>query len=94
MLIQHKQVGNKGIFFVGKDGAIEAELAYHIPSEGKMVIDHTEVGHSLSGKGVGKQLVETAVDYARTHQIKITPVCPFAKSLFDTTPAWSDVLDK
>ena len=73
-------MGNKGIFYVGQDGAIEAELVYHIQSEGKMVIEHTEVDDSLAGKGVGNELVETAVEYARTHNIKIIPVCPFAKS--------------
>jgi len=92
MVIQHKQVGKKGIFYVGMDGAIEAELVYHIPLEGKMVIEHTEVGDSLAGKGVGKELVETAVEYARTHNIKIIPMCPFAKSLFDKIEAWKDVL--
>jgi predicted GNAT family acetyltransferase len=92
MLIQHKQVGKKGIFYVGKDGAIEAELVYSIPSEGKMIIEHTEVDDSLAGKGVGKELVETAVDYARTHNIKIVPLCPFAKSLFDKIEEWGDVL--
>jgi uncharacterized protein len=36
--------------------------------------------------------VETAVDYARTHNIKIIPICPYAKSLFDKLPEWKDVL--
>jgi len=92
MLILHKQVGTKGLFYVGQDGAIEAELVYHLTGEGNMVIEHTEVDDSLAGKGVGRQLVETAVDYARTHNIKIIPVCPYAKSLFDKLPEWKDVL--
>jgi predicted GNAT family acetyltransferase len=92
MLILNKQVGNKGMFYVGQDGAIEAELVYHFTSEGKMVIEHTEVDDSLAGKGVARQLVETAVDYARTHNIKIIPICPYAKSLFDKLPEWKDVL--
>jgi uncharacterized protein len=92
MLIQRSQVGNKGMFYVGQEGVIEAELVYHIQSEGKMVIEHTEVGDSLAGKGVGRELVETAVEYARSHNLKIVPLCPFAKSLFDHLPAWNDVL--
>jgi hypothetical protein len=32
---------------------------------------------------VGYQLVKKAVDYAREKQIKIMPLCPFAKSVFD-----------
>jgi len=94
MLIQNKLVGNKGMFYVGSDGAIAAELVYNIPSAGKMVIEHTEVDESLIGKNVGKLLVETAVNYARTHNIKIVTLCVFAKSLFDKNPEWQDVLMK
>ena len=92
MLIQHKQIGGKGMFYAGRDGAILAELVYNKPSENKMIIEHTEVDDSLSGKGVGLQLVTTAVEYARTHQMKIIPLCPFAKSVFDKRPDFADVL--
>lgn len=81
------------MFFVGQEGAILAEMVYHISGSGKMVIEHTEVDDSLAGKGVGKQLVKTAVDYARKQNIKIIPLCPFAKSVLDKMKEWQDVLD-
>jgi len=93
MLIQNKQVGNKGLFYVGQDGAILAELVYNVPSPGKMVIEQTEVDESLKGKNVGHELVETAVNYARTHHMKIVPLCPFAKALINRTKEWQDVLE-
>jgi uncharacterized protein len=92
MLIQHKLIGSKGMFYVGQDGAILAELVYSKPAADKMIIEHTEVDDSLGGKGVGLQLVHTAVDYARTHQMKIIPLCPFAKSVFDKKAEFRDVL--
>jgi uncharacterized protein len=92
MLIQHKMVGNKGIFFVGNDGAFLAEMVYTKPSADKMIIEHTEVDDSLAGKGIGKQLVATGVEYARNHQIKIIPLCPFAKAIFDKVEEYRDVL--
>lgn len=92
MLIQNKLVGNKGMFYVGQDGAILAEMVYTLSPPDKMIIEHTEVDESLGGKGVGKQLVETAVAYARTHGIKIVPLCPFAKAILDEVTAWQDVL--
>jgi uncharacterized protein len=92
MLIQHKLVGKKGMFYVGQDGAILAELVYTIPSADKMIIEHTEVDDELHGKNVGFQLVHTAVEYARKQNIKIIPLCPFAKSVFDKKPEFSDVL--
>jgi len=80
------------MFYVGQDGTILAEMVYSMPSPNKMIIEHTEVDDSLVGKGVGLQLLNTAVDYARTHNIKIVPLCPFAKSMFDKKPELRDVL--
>jgi predicted GNAT family acetyltransferase len=91
MVIQHKQLQGKGMFYVGQDGAILAEMVYTM-APNKMIIEHTEVDESLEGKGVGKQLVHTAVEYARTHNIKIVPLCPFAKSVLDKMTEWQDVL--
>lgn len=92
MLIQHKQVGKKGLFYVEEDGKLVAEMVYNMPSENKMIIEHTEVDDSLSGKGVGGQLVHTAVEYARSHNIKIIPLCTFTKSVIDKKKEYQDVL--
>lgn len=92
MLIQHKQSGSKGLFFVETDGNILAEMVYTMPSPEKMIIEHTEVNDELRGKNVGYQLVQTAVDYARIHHIKIIPLCPFANSVFKKKPEFADVL--
>jgi uncharacterized protein len=92
MLIQHKQNDGKGLFFVEADGNILAEMTYTMPAENKMIIDHTEVSDELRGKNVGYQLVHTAVEYARKHAIKIIPLCPFAKSVFDKKEELRDVL--
>ena len=80
------------MFYVGQDGAILAELVYSKSADNKMIIEHTEVDDSLSGKGVGLDLVTTAVDYARKQQMKIVPLCSFARSVFKRTPEWADVL--
>ena len=80
------------MFFVGQDGAILAEMVYTLSAPDRMIIEHTEVDASLEGRGIGKQLVETAVMYARTHNLKIVPLCPFAKSVLDQIPEWQDVL--
>jgi uncharacterized protein len=92
MVIQHKLVGNKGLFYVGQEGSIVAEMVYSKPSDDKMIIEHTEVDASLEGKGVGKQLVATAVEYARTHNLKIIPLCPFTKAVIARTKEYQDVL--
>jgi predicted GNAT family acetyltransferase len=92
MLIQHKQGKVKSMFYVEEDGKLLAEMVYSMPNPDKMLIEHTEVDESLSGKGIGKQLVYAAVEYARTNNIKIIALCPFAKSVFDRMKEWQDVL--
>jgi predicted GNAT family acetyltransferase len=92
MLIQNKLINGKGMFFVEQDGNILAEMVYTMPSPEKMIIEHTEVSDELKGKHVGNQLVHTAVEYARTHGIKIIPLCTFASSVFKRKPEYADVL--
>ena len=83
MIIQHKQEGSKGSFYVEENNTALAEMTYSMAGNNVMIIDHTEVSDALSGKNVGYQLVHTAVEYARANHIKIFPLCPFAKSVFD-----------
>lgn len=92
MLIQHKKIDEKGMFYIGQDGSIVAELVYASPTPDRMLIEHTEVDPSLEGKGIGRQLVDTAVEYARTHQMKITPLCSFARKVFERVKDYGDVL--
>lgn len=92
MLIQHKQVGAKGLFFIQQDGNILAEMVYTMPSADKMIIEHTEVGEEFKGQNAGYQLVKTAVEYARHHALKIIPLCPFANAVFKKKPDYADVL--
>lgn len=92
MVVQHKQVGGKGIFYIRQDGSLLAEMVYTKPSSDKMIIEHTEVDSSLEGRGVGLQLLKTAVEFARAHRIKIIPLCPFAKAMFDKKAELRDVL--
>ncbi len=92
MQIKHREIGSKGLFYVEGDGEKLAEMTYSKAGESLIIIDHTEVSDALKGKGVGKQLVEAAVDHAREHHIKIMPLCPFAKAVFDRTPEFNDVL--
>ena len=85
--------GNKGAFFIEEKGKRIAEMTFSKAGDTRIIIDHTEVSDALRGKGAGKQLVSAAVDYARKNNIKIIPLCPFAKSVFDKVKEFQDVLD-
>lgn len=92
MNIQHEQSESKGVFFVTENGKRLAEMTYSKAGSNLIIIDHTEVSEELRGKSVGLQLVKSAVTYARENNIKILPLCPFAKSVFDRKTEYHDVL--
>ena len=94
MDIQRIEHGPKGAFIIKENNERLAEMTYSKAGDSLIIIDHTEVSDALRGKGAGKQLVTAAVDYARANQLKILPLCPFAKAVFDKTPEFSDVLSK
>jgi predicted GNAT family acetyltransferase len=92
MTIQHKRTGSKGMFYVEYEGEIAAEMIYTMPSEDKMIIEHTEVDEVLQGQNVGYELVHAGVEYARHHGLKIIATCPFARAVLQKKPDWADVM--
>jgi predicted GNAT family acetyltransferase len=91
MEIMNRDDGHRGKFFTEKDGKILAEMTY-VWAGKKFIIDHTEVSEELAGMGIGKKLVHKAVEMAREKSVKILPLCPFAKKVFDKTEEYQDVM--
>ena len=83
--------GHKGAFVIERDGKRLAELSYTTAGS-KVILDHTDVSDALRGTGAGRRLVEAAAQWAREANVKLIPLCPFAKSVFDKTPELRDVL--
>jgi predicted GNAT family acetyltransferase len=81
-----------GYFYVTIEGKTEAKMTFVFAGNDKVIIDHTEVNPGNNGKGLGKKMVEQAVLFAREKNLKIIPLCPFAKSVFDKTIEFRDVL--
>lgn len=92
MEVKQKENGERGQFFIEKEGEFLAQMTYVWAGKDRIIIDHTEVNEALKGMGAGKQMVSKAVDFAREKGIKIIPLCPFARSVFDKVKEFSDVL--
>ena len=90
-MIEHEQSGHRGIFFIEEEGKRVAQLTYTVAGS-KVILDHTEVDDSLRGTGSGRKLVAAAVDWAREENVQLMPLCPFARSVFDKSPEFADVL--
>ena len=93
MDITHERDGHRGAFVVNRDGVRLAELTYTVAGS-RVILDHTRVDDALRGTGTGARLVAAAVAWARAEKLMLLPLCPFARSVFDRTPAYADVLVK
>jgi len=89
--VSHVPAGHKGAFVIERDGSRLAEMTY-TSAGSKIIIDHTDVSDALRGTGAGRRLVQAAVEWARAEKRTILPLCPFARSVFDKTAEFRDVL--
>lgn len=94
MDIQHNDGSSKGSFYIERDGDTVAEITYSKAGNTTIIIDHTEVSDALRGENIGKKLVNHAVEYARKHDLRVIPLCPFAKSVIERDESLQDVLKK
>ena len=90
--IKHRDDGKKGEFYIGEENHHLAEMAYTWAGETMLIIDHTDVLDELRGQSVGRKLLDQLVAMARNKNIKVIPLCPFSKSVFDKDASIRDVL--
>ena len=90
--VAHEEVERRGVFYLENSGRRVAELTYSRVNDGMVIIDHTEVDPSLGGQGVGRMLLDAAVEWARETGTKFKVVCPFARAQFARDPSIRDVL--
>lgn len=82
MNIQHEESNTKGAFFIEEGEVRIAEMTYSKNGDYRIIIDHTEVSENHKGEGLGKALVFHSVEYAREKNLKILPLCPYARVVF------------
>lgn len=81
----------KGAFEVKDGNKLVAEMTYVWSSDDNFIIDHTEVSPKYQGQGLGKAMVQKAVEFARENSLTILPLCSFARSIFNRNPEYNDV---
>ena len=65
--IRHSQSGERGVFFLERDGRRVAELTYTLAGA-RALVDHTYVEPALRGGSIAASLVEAAARWARAEQ--------------------------
>ena len=92
MKTEHLDAETKGLIRM-VDGNIEAgTMTYSKAGKERLIIDHTDVNAAYKGKNIGRNLLMEVVNFARKNQLKIIPLCPFAKSVFDRDESIRDLL--
>ena len=74
-----------------KDGKLIGECEFS-PSEKRWIIAHTGVRPAYEGQGIARRLVECVIEAARSEQVKIKPLCPYAKKMMAGKDEYKDVL--
>ncbi|NNF34796.1 MAG: N-acetyltransferase [Saprospiraceae bacterium] len=92
MQIKLEEQESKGRAIATDNNSAIAEMTFTKVGTKQIIINHTEVNESAQGQGIGRQLLDVIVTYARDNQKKIIPLCPFAKSEFDKDDSIHDVL--
>ena len=90
--IKHTETERNGLFEAWIEGTQVGEMTYQRPMPEQMIIDHTRVFDGFEGRGIARQIVLAAVDFAHAQSRKIVPVCSYARALLTRTDDYKDVL--
>ena len=80
-------------FYIGPSEDLPlAEMTYVRSGELLVIIDHTFISDSLSGKGAGALLLQALIEWARKEGKKIIPLCPYAKAQMEKHVSYHDMI--
>jgi predicted GNAT family acetyltransferase len=90
--IQHEEDGENGSFYIPEGDEHVAKMTYRRQNESLVTIEHTVVDDRFRGQGVGRQLLDAAVAWARETNTRFYVTCPFALAQFKKDASIQDVL--
>ena len=70
-----------------------AYLSYRSLNDDLLDYDHTIFPDALGGRGIGKQLAQTALDYAQQNDKRIRPSCSFVAHFINKNPQYQNLVD-
>ena len=76
-------------FVLRVDGKRLGSLEFTRPDAKVLRIEYVEVAPELRGTGLGRKLVQAAVDWAEETDQKVVPICSYARSVIQRDPALS-----
>ena len=90
--IEREELNGVHEFVLRIDGERHGFLEFTRPDVGLMRIEYVEVSPELRGTGLGRQLVQKAVDFATESKLRVVPICSYARAVITRDPAMSATL--
>ena len=90
--IEREELNGVHEFVLRIDGERHGFLEFTRPEVGVMRIEYVEVSPALRGTGLGRQLVEKAVAFARDAELRVIPICSYARAVITRDPVMSAAL--
>jgi len=89
MHVRHDRAGHR---FIGETASGTAVLAYAPAGAGTLELYSTYVPPAERGRGLGHQLVQAAVAFAREENLRIVPTCWYVAAWIGAHPEHRDLL--
>lgn len=89
--IDFRHEPENGRFVAHVDGET-ARVEYSEAGEDTLDYTSTWVPPELRGEGVGETIVVRALDWARDHDKRVIPSCPFVTKVIEDNPEYRDLL--
>ena len=79
-----------GRFEIERDGSV-AYLEY-TQSGTVLELIHTEVPKAMRRAGIAYELIQSALDWAREHKLKVDVICPIVAGYISKHPQYADLV--
>jgi len=84
--IERDELNGAQEFVLRLDGERAGYLEYTRPEAGLLRIEYVEVAPEVRGTGLARQLVAQAMAFAADHDLKVVPVCGYARAVIMRDP--------
>ena len=78
-------------FEIRADGELAGFVQYHLRGR-QIAFIHTETDDRFRGHGLASQLVQAALDQARTRHLAVLPYCPFVRNWLTEHREYADLV--
>lgn len=92
MAIDVKRNQDRSRYELRLDDDLVGVVDYFLVDGGPMVLSHTEVLPAYRGRGLGRRLVQDALDDVRRSGLTVVAQCSYAASFIDSHPEYRELV--